>query len=296
METIQENSLKAWFSAVRPKTLAASIVPVMVGWALAEHVSSFDEIPALLCLIFALLAQIASNFSNDYFDFIKKTDNEHRLGPARAVASGWIKPKTMLLATGLVVVFACLAGLGLIRYGGLSMIWVGLACVVALFAYTAGPFPLAYRGLGDVFVFVFFGLVSVVFTYYVQLHRFEPLVFVAGAIVGFQQVNILVVNNYRDRENDAACNKRTSIVVFGEKFGRYFYLLNGIFACLLCLLFYIQSPWAALLPWLFLIPHIRSWRKLCRIREGRALNALLGETSRNLLILGTLFALGLLIE
>lgn len=296
MESIQKNSLKAWFYAVRPKTLSASFVPVMVGCALAVHVYSFDWTPALLCLAFALLAQIASNFSNDYFDFVKKTDNEHRLGPARAVASGWIKPKTMLLATVFVVLLACVVGLGLIQYGGLSMIWVGVACVVALFAYTAGPFPLAYRGLGDVFVFVFFGLVAVVFTYYVQLHTFEPLVFAAGAIVGLQQVNILVVNNYRDRENDAASNKRTSIVLFGEKFGRYFYLFNGIAACLLCLLYYYESRYATFLPWLFLIPHIRTWRKLCSIREGRALNALLGETSRNLLLLGALFVLGLLIE
>lgn len=296
METITKNSLKAWLLAIRPKTLSASVVPVLVGWALIEHVKSFDWTPALLCLLFAVLAQIASNFSNDYYDFLKKTDNDDRLGPARAVASGWIEPKIMLKATLVVLALAGITGLGLIHYGGLSMIWVGLACVAALLAYTAGPYPLAYHGLGDVFVFVFFGLVSVVFTYYVQLHRFEPLVFFAGAIVGLQQVNILVVNNYRDRANDAVCKKRTTIVLFGEKFGRYFYLSNGIVACVLCLVFYVQSPWAAFLPWLFLIPHFRTWRKLCSIREGRALNPLLGETSRNLLLFGALFALGLLIE
>lgn len=293
METIRKNSLRAWVSAARPKTLAAGIVPVMVGWALAEHVYSFNGDAAVLCLLFAVLAQIASNFSNDYFDFMKKTDNEERLGPPRAVASGWIEPKTMLFATVAVIALACMTGLGLVKFGGYNLIWVGMACVVALLAYTAGPFPLAYNGLGDVFVFVFFGLVAVVFTYYVQLYTFEPLVFTAGAIVGFQQVNILVVNNYRDRVNDKASNKRTTIVLFGEKFGRYFYLFNGIAAGLLCLLFYYESKPAALLPLLFLIPHYKTWRKLC-VREGKDLNPLIGETARNLVILGGLFSIGLL--
>jgi len=249
----------------------------------------------LLCLLFALLAQIASNFSNDYFDHVKKTDNENRLGPARAVASGWIAPKRMLMGTLVVISLACLFGVGLIYFGGWKMILVGVCCVLALLAYTAGPWPLAYNGLGDVFVLTFFGFVAVVFSFYVQTREFEPLVFLAGAMVGLPAVNILVLNNYRDRDNDATCKKRTTIVLFGEAFGRYFYLLNGIVAVLLGLFFVKETVWAGVLPFLYLIPHYLTWQKMCRIREGKALNALLGETARNLLIFGLLFTIGLLL-
>lgn len=289
------NFLQAWFLAARPKTLAAGSVPVIVASGLAAHFGQFRIVPAVLCLLFALLAQIASNFSNDYFDFVKKTDNEHRLGPARAVASGWIAPGKMYFGTLLTIGLACLFGGGLVYYGGWAMILVGLACVLALLAYTAGPWPLAYNGLGDLFVLVFFGLVAVVFSFYVQTLSFAPLVFVAGFIVGLPAVNILVLNNYRDRDNDRACHKNTTIVIFGEAFGRWFYLLNGVAACLLCLFFIRESLWAALLPFLYLLAHYTTWRKMCAIREGRALNPLLGETSRNLLLIGLLFAVGLLL-
>jgi 1,4-dihydroxy-2-naphthoate octaprenyltransferase len=292
---VNRNSPQAWFLAARPKTLAAGSVPVIVAAGLAAHFGQFRLVPAVLCLLFALLAQIASNFSNDYFDFIKKTDNENRLGPARAVASGWIEPGKMLIGTVSTIGLACLFGLGLVYYGGWAMILVGFACVLALLAYTAGPWPLAYNGLGDLFVLVFFGIVAVVFSFYVQTLTFKPLVFVAGFIVGLPAVNILVLNNYRDRENDKACQKHTTIVIFGEAFGRWFYLLNGLAACLLCLLFIKESLWAALLPFLYLLPHYKTWRKICTIREGKALNNLLGETSRNLLIIGLLFTAGLLL-
>lgn len=295
MSVVKQNSVHAWLLASRPKTLAAGSVPVLVASGLAVHFGRFQWIPALLCLLFALLAQIASNFSNDYFDFVKKTDNEHRLGPARAVASGWISPKRMLVGTLVVITLACLFGLGLVYFGGWQMILVGVCCVLALLAYTAGPWPLAYNGLGDLFVLTFFGLVAVVFSFYVQTLMFEPLVFMAGVMVGLPAVNILVLNNYRDRENDAACRKRTTIVLFGEAFGRSFYLLNGIVAVLLGLSFVNEAPWATILPILYLIPHYLTWRSMCRIRQGKALNALLGETSRNLLIFGLLFTIGLLL-
>ncbi|MCX6308491.1 MAG: 1,4-dihydroxy-2-naphthoate polyprenyltransferase [Bacteroidia bacterium] len=295
MSEIKQNSVQAWMLAARPKTLAAGSVPVLVASALALHYGRFEWLPAVLCLLFALLAQIASNFSNDYFDFLKKTDNETRLGPPRAVASGWISPKRMLLGTLVVISMACFFGLGLIYYGGWEMVLVGVCCVLALLAYTAGPWPLAYNGLGDLFVLTFFGFVAVVFSFYVQTQSFEPFVFLAGAMVGLPAVNILVLNNYRDRENDAACRKRTTIVLFGEVFGRYFYLLNGILAVLLGFIFWKEAVWAAVLPILYLIPHYLTWRKMCRIRQGKALNALLGETARNLLIFGLLFTIGLLL-
>jgi 1,4-dihydroxy-2-naphthoate polyprenyltransferase len=296
MQAIKPNALKAWILAARPKTLAAGSVPVLVASGLAAHFGQFRLVPAVLCLLFALLAQIASNFSNDYFDFVKKTDNEDRLGPARAVASGWVSPRNMLIGTLVVIALACFFGLGLVYYGGWEMVVVGVICVLSLLAYTAGPWPLAYNGLGDVFVLVFFGFVAVVFSFYVQTLCFEPLVFVAGAIVGLPAVNILVLNNYRDRDNDRKCRKKTTVVIFGEAFGRWFYLVNGLMASLLCLLFLSESLWAALLPFIYLLPHYQTWRKMCTIREGKALNALLGETSRNLLIIGVLLSIGLLLS
>ena len=293
MNDVKTHSVEAWVLASRPKTLAAGSVPVIVASALAVHFGQFRLIPAVLCLLFALLAQIASNFSNDYFDFAKKTDNEHRLGPARAVASGWISPRSMRIGTTVVIFFACLSGGGLVHYGGWGMVGVGAVCVVSLLAYTAGPWPLAYHGLGDLFVLIFFGLVAVVFSFYVQAGSFAPLVFVAGFIVGLPAVNILIINNFRDYENDKACRKHTTIVLFGRPFGKWLYLVNGIVAWLLCLVFAREAIWAALLPLLYLLFHYRSWKKMCIIREGRALNVLIGETARNLLILGLLFAAGL---
>lgn len=295
MQTIEKNSLKAWILASRPKTLAAGSVPVIVASALAAHDGMFKLIPAILCLLFALLAQIASNFSNDYFDFKKKTDNEDRLGPARAVSSGWIDPGMMLVGIFVTITVACLFGMGLIWYGGWEMIIVGIICVVSLLAYTAGPWPLAYNGLGDVFVLVFFGFVAVIFSFYVQTHLITLQSFICGGAVGLAAVNILILNNYRDRETDKKSNKKTTIVIFGEKFGRRFYLINGFISCLLCMFFIAEgSYFAAFLPLLYLIPHILTWKKMIAIDKDKALNPLLGETSRNLLILGLLISAGLL--
>ncbi len=282
--------------AARPKTLAAGVAPVLVASGLAAHDGRFNVVPAILCLVFAVMAQVASNFANDYFDYVKKTDNEDRLGPARAVSSGWIDPLQMLIGLTAVIAVACFFGMGLVYYGGWEMILVGVACVISLLAYTAGPWPLAYHGLGDVFVLLFFGFVPVVFTYYVQVGELTPMAFLAGAVVGLQSVNILVVNNYRDRDTDKKSNKKTTIVVFGEAFGRWFYLLNGCAACLLSLLFWLDNaPWAALLPLLYLFPHSSTWKKLVSIRQGRALNPLLGETARNLLLLALLLTIGFIL-
>lgn len=296
VESVQKNSFKAWCLAARPKTLAAGSVPVLVASALAARLGCFQWLPAVLCLLFALLAQVASNFANDYFDFVKKTDNEDRLGPARAVASGWIDPYRMLIGLAVTITLACLFGLGLIHYGGWEMVLVGAFSVVCLLAYTAGPWPLAYHGLGDLFVLVFFGFVAVVFTFYVQAGTVHPAAFVLGAVVGLQAVNILVLNNYRDRDTDKASGKKTTIVLFGEPFGRWFYLTNGVLACVLSLLLCPLSVAAALLPWLFLWPHLVTWRKLVAIRQGRELNALLGKTARNLLWLGLLLSIGLMLS
>ena len=295
MTDVKHNSLKAWLFACRPKTLAAGSVPVVVASALAARHGQFKPLAAFLCLMFALLSQIASNFGNDYFDYARGGDTDERLGPPRACASGWIDPFLMLFGALCAAALGCAFGLGLIFFGGWPMIFVGAACVIALFAYSAGPFPLSRYGMGDLFVLIFFGFVAVVFSYYVQSRAFHYLAFVCGGSVGLAAVNILIVNNYRDAGNDRACGKMTTIVIFGKRAGRIWYLANGFLSCALCLFFLREGMTvAALLPFAYLVPHILTWRKISA-REGRDLNPLLGETSRNLLILGLLLSAGILL-
>ena len=294
---VRKNSLKAWFLASRPKTLTAGATPVIVASALAFHDGNFHAPPALICLVFAVLAQIISNFANDYFDYRKGSDNTERLGPKRAVAEGWIAPKTMLLVTlGLCVVNSIL-GLLLLFYGGWFLIAVGTAVVIFALAYSGGPYPLAYHGWGDVCVFVFFGIVPVGFTYYVQSQTWPLSATICGAAVGLVVINILVANNYRDRFSDAKVGKKTSIVLFGERFGRYFYLTNGVVAVLLCQWFWRDHALtAAVFPAIFLIFHIATWRKMIAIGSGRELVPVLEQTAGNALIFGLTLSAGLVLS
>ncbi len=294
---IRKNSSQAWFLAARPKTLAAGATPVVVASALAFHDGGFSVLPACVCLLFAVLAQIISNFANDYFDYVKGSDNEERLGPKRAVAEGWIAPKTMLIVTLALCVVNSVLGLTLLYYGGWFLILVGAAVVVFALAYSGGPYPLAYRGWGDVCVFVFFGIVPVGFTYYVQTGQWTLSTTVCGMAVGLVVINILVANNYRDRFSDARSGKHTSIVLFGERFGRWFYFLNGITAVLCCQYFWFEhSVWAAVLPMFYLAFHIPTWRKMVRIGSGRGLIGVLEHSARNVLIFGSALSLGLILK
>lgn len=293
---MKNEMMKYWLLAARPKTLPASVVPVFVGCTLAFHDKKFTLIPALICFIFALLAQIVSNFLNDYFDYKKGSDRTDRLGPERAVAKGWISPGKMLKASLLLISIACILGCVLIYYAGWSMTIVGLGVCIGAYAYSAGPFPLAYNGLGDICVVIFYGLIPVGFTYYVQALDWNHTTTICGLAIGIVATNILVSNNYRDREQDKISNKNTTIVLFGEKFGRYFYLTNGLIAVLICFsLYFYGMKGAALYPILYLIPHIKTWREMIRIRQGRELNKILAQSSRNTIIFGLLLIAGILL-
>ena len=293
---IKKNTPRAWFLATRPKTLPAAATPVIVACALAYHEKSFQWKPAIICLLFALIAQIIANFANDYFDYKKGTDNEERLGPKRAVSEGWISPETMLRVTLALLVVNLALGLLLLHYGGWKLIFVGLLVAVFAFAYSGGPYPLAYHGWGDVCVFFFFGIVPVGFTYYVQTLQWNLPVTICGASVGLVIINILVANNYRDRFSDAKTGKKTSIVLFGEKFGRWFYLLNGIIAVAGCQYFWLENCMAAsLLPIVYLIFHILTWREMIAINQGKALIGILEKSARNALIFGGMLSIGLVI-
>ena len=297
METVQTNSIKAWILAARPKTLAAAATPVLLGCSLAYTDGHFQWIPALLCFLFAFSMQIDANFINDYYDYLKGSDREDRLGPERACAQGWITLSAMKKGMLFTTLLSCLWGLLLLKYCGIEMTPVGLLCVLFAFLYTAGPYPLAYHGWGDVLVIVFFGFVPVGCTYYTMAHGWTWNVTIACAACGLVSDLLLMLNNYRDREQDKISGKRTLIVRFGEPAGRWAYLLLGIVAVALCS-YYASNGYlgATLLPLLFLIPHFFTWREMVRIFKGKELNIVLGKTARNIVLFGLLLSLGLILS
>lgn len=290
------NSFKAWLLAARPKTLTGAAIPVMLGCALAYIHGEFKIIPAILCFMFAFLMQIDANFINDLFDFLKGTDREDRLGPERACAQGWITPLAMKKGIAVTTIMAGVIGLCLLYYGGLEMIPVGIACIIFAFLYTAGPYPLAYHGWGDLLVLIFFGFVPVGCTFYVMAHSWNTSVTVTSLACGMIIDTLLMVNNFRDREQDAISGKNTLVVRFGARAGLIMYFMLGMMACWLCFYFLMLGKiYAVLLPQIYLIMHIMTTIRMAKINKGKALNGILGETSRNMLIFGLMLTLGLLL-
>ena len=264
-------------------------MPIVAASAFAFTKDSFNWQPALLCILFATLMQIAANFINDLIDFRRGTDGIERLGPERACAQGWIKPIDMRIGIALVLFPACMVGLCLLPFGGLPLILIGLACVLFAFLYTM---LLSYCGFGDMLVYVFFGFVPVCCTYYVEAGDVLPEIFLLGAGCGLVIDTLLVLNNYRDRTTDRVAGKHTLIVIFGERFGSLFYLGQGLIGCA-CIsgAFAFNGRWSALLPLLYIPFHIATWREMVQINQGRALNKILGKTSRNMILLTLLTAL-----
>ena len=297
---IKTDSVKAWLLAARPKTLTGAAVPVMIGLALAwvdarEYVEgTFSWVAAVLCLLFAFIMQIDANFINDFFDFVNGADDkETRLGPQRACAQGWVKLDSMKKAIALTTCLACATGLPLVYYGGLEMVLVGVVCVAFCFLYTT---HLSYFGLGDVLVLVFFGIVPVCITYYIQLHTCTWQVFTASVACGLVIDALLLVNNFRDRDNDRAVGKNTLVVRIGEAASLGLYLGVGIVACLMGLVFWADGHVLAfVLPLLYLVLHVFTYLKIKRIYQGKMLNMCLGETARNIFVYGMMVAIGLLL-
>ena len=293
-EKIIKNSWKAWLLAARPKTLTGAAVPVMIGLSLAwTHVDEYQWLPAILCLLFAFIMQIDANFVNDYFDFLKGNDDETRLGPKRACAMGWVDAKVMRRAIIIVTVLACVIGLPLVFYGGLEMVLIGALCVLFCFLYTT---HLSYVGMGDVLVLVFFGIVPVCIPYYILTHSMNVEVVVASLACGLVIDTLLMINNYRDIENDERAGKKTLAVKLGKECSRMMYLLLGILACLLGIVYLLNGHlWAFILPVGYLALHVMTYRHMVRIDHGRALNDVLGETARNMFVYGLLVSVGILI-
>jgi len=251
---------------MRPKTLPAAVTPVLLGSAAAFAVGAFHPVAAGICLIFALLIQIGTNFANDYLDGIKGTDTEHRIGPQRAVAAGLIAPERMRSVTIVVLGLGFCVGLLLIPIGGWWLLLIGILSVACAWLYTGGPYPLAYNGLGDLFVVLFFGFIAVGCTFYVQVGRVTADVLYLGLGCGLLVNNILVVNNYRDFSEDRRSNKRTLVVLLGRRWARLQYLYSSVIAGAVVLIFWAKGYGAAVL--LGLLPVAYSCRLALQLSQA----------------------------
>lgn len=293
-EQPRPGSLGAWLLASRPKTLSAAAVPVLVGTACASARGEVKWGPALAALFGALFLQIGANFANDVFDYEKGADTAERLGPTRAVQAGLISARGM--RRGMIAVFALalLLGLYLTAVSGPVILVIGLASIASAIAYTGGPYPLGYHGLGDVFVFIFFGLVAVCGTAFVEIGHVPALSVACALPVGALATAILVVNNLRDRVTDAGAGKRTLAVRFGRHFAitQYRALIAVSYLTPVVLAVSQAAGPEVLLPVLSLPLALKTERSVAST-EGRALNPLLAATAKLLMIFGLLFALGL---
>lgn len=273
--------MKEWIEAMRLRTLPVSIAGVVGGTACAIYHHGFSILPFLICLCFAVLAQIASNFANEYYDFKNGLDRQGREGFRRGVTEGDITPEAMKRATFITLILACCVGATLIIWGGWWLIFIGIAVGVFALAYSTGPFPLSHNGLGDIAVLIFFGIVPVIFTQYVQTRIFywdSPTICTSLAI-GLLATNVLIVNNYRDIEDDREVGKNTTAVIFGRKVMARVYFSDGAIAAVLfamassALPFWVSAGWLS-----FLTLHIMLYGKL-KSSEGNSLNKVLKYTS-----------------
>jgi 1,4-dihydroxy-2-naphthoate octaprenyltransferase len=277
--------------AARPRTLPAAIAPVIVGIAAAIGDGAFQFLPALATMLCALLLQIGANLANDVFDFHKGADARGRLGPPRVTQMGWLTPRAMYAALVVVFGIAALLGLYLVAVGGAPILVIGALAILFALGYTAGPFPLAYLGLGDLFAFLFFGLVAVSGTYYLQTNQWNALAIWSAIPMGLLIAAILDVNNIRDVDSDRAVGKKTIAVRFGARVARieYALLIVGAYLAPLAL-----GSLALMLTW-FSIP--LAWRvtRVVLNEQGTALNHALAATAQLTLVYAILFAIGLLI-
>ena len=283
--------IRHWIEAMRLRTLPVSIAGVIAGTACAILSDSFKGIPALLCLTFAILAQIAANFANEYYDYKNGIDKKGRAGFRRSVTEGEIAPKAMKAATFITLGIAAAVGCALLIYGPWWLIIVGILIFCFALAYSAGPYPLSHHGLGDIAVIIFFGIVPVVLTWYLQTSSWDSvdIVIETSVAIGLLAANVLVVNNYRDLEDDASVGKRTTVVIFGRRVMSTAYLLSGFIGMLVMTPVWLDMAIVFLaVPMIYLALHIRTWYCL-RQSSGSAINPILGRTAINLLIFALLF-------
>jgi 1,4-dihydroxy-2-naphthoate octaprenyltransferase len=288
-------ALRVWILAARPKTLTAAVAPVLVGTGLAAHLAEVVWLPAVAALLGAILIQIGTNLANDYYDFVRGGDTEERVGPVRVTQAGLLAPETVKRGMVVVLGMAMLVGVYLVSVGGWLVVWIGLASVACAVLYTGGPFPLAYHGLGDVFVFVFFGLVAVGGTYYVQALVWPVDAVLAGAGLGSLSTALLVVNNLRDIRTDAVAGKRTLAVRLGPDLTKVEYVALLLVAAAAPAVGVTMLGWPpAALASLLVAPLCWSpVRAVLSNRDPRDLVPALGATARVLAVYGVLLTLGL---
>lgn len=288
------SKLKIWIMAVRPKTLPAAIAPVVIGTAMAYGDGKHHFLSAAVSLFCALMIQIGTNLSNDYFDFKKGADNSKRIGPTRITQAGLVKSSSVKNAFILVFLIAVLASFYLVFRGGLPIVIIGILSIVSGVLYTAGPKPLGYIGMGELFVLIFFGPVPVAGTYYIQSLEWNTTAVLSGFASGFLSVSMLAVNNYRDIQTDKETGKCTLAVLLGETFARYEYLVSILAAFLMPVFIYLRNPshpkilLCALLS-LIAIPVIKN---VLTKTGGPALNSVLADTGKLMLIYSVVFSLG----
>jgi len=289
------SAVGVWVQAARPQTLGAAVAPVVVGTAMAVEAGAFHAVSALCAALGAVFIQIGTNFSNDYLDFVKGADRESRRGPTRATQAGWVSVKAMRRATILTFTLAFASGLYLIWRGGWPVLAIGLCSIASGVWYTAGRWSLAYLGLADFFVLVFFGPVAVGGTYYVQALTVNGPVLVAGMAPGLLATGILLINNLRDREEDARANKKTLVVRFGRATGRRLYAACVIGAALVPV---ALVSWTDGHAWALAAVGVAVGAAplLCRLWQAnddpRALNPLLARTARLLVAYSLVFSVG----
>lgn len=282
--------MKVWIEAMRLRTLPVSVAGVIMALGYGIFNRELNFTVWILCLLFAVLAQIASNFANEYYDYRDGLDKPGREGPRRGVTEGDITPRAMLAATYITLALACCVGLCLLLWGPWWLIPAGIAIGLGVLAYSTGPYPLSRHGLGEVAVMLFFGVVPVNLTYYVMSGQWDVNVFLGSLSAGLMGANVLLVNNYRDAADDALVGKRTLAVIFGQRTASTLYLLNGIIAVALMANVWMQLPYAALMfPIIYLIAHISLWHKIVSL-HGAALNPMLGATAMLMLAYSLAFA------
>ena len=282
--------MKKWIEAMRLRTLPVSIAGVIAGTGCAVWHGKFNTLPALLCLLFAVLAQIASNFGNEYYDFANGIDKKGREGFRRGVTEGDISPRAMKAATFGVLVAAALTGCTLLLFGGWWLIIAGIAILLFALAYSTGPYPLSHHGLGDVAVIIFFGIVPVNLTCYLQCGGWNGIEtsMPVSVAVGLLAANVLILNNYRDADDDKKVGKNTTVVIFGRKTMSLAYLASGIAAVAVTIPVWFCFPLYFLTaPFCCLGLHIKLWHKL-KASRGSTINPLLGKTALNLLLFSLL--------
>ncbi len=293
---INISKAQAWFLAARHKTLLAAVVPVIVGSSLAIYSEKFFPLYSLIALLCSILIQVGTNYTNDLYDYLKGADNEKRKGPLRVLSSGLISVNEMKLGIFLVFLITFLLGLYLVYAAGWVILLIGIISILAGLVYTAGPFPLAYNGLGDVFVFIFFGIVGTMGTYYLHHDEFTLLSFLISLPVGALITNILVVNNFRDIEEDRSTGKKTLAVIFGNTFSKIEFIVLLIISFIVPLLlfsFYNFSYWI-FLPYISL-PIAVTLIKMLSEYKGSELNKTLELTAKFSAIFGLLFSIGILL-